>query len=82
MEGKLTASSGLAIVNATSRFCDAGMRSDVRQFFTDHKVSSTTRTLRQSLELSNSCIQFRSGQQTNLAGWLEQHSVTAGAGER
>ncbi|HEX5433813.1 MAG TPA: M1 family metallopeptidase [Candidatus Angelobacter sp.] len=82
VESKLTMSSGLAIVNATARFCDAGMRSDVKQFFTDHKISSAKRTLRESLELSNSCIQFRSGQQTNLAGWLEQHSATAGAGTR
>ena len=80
--GKLTTSSGFAIVSATSRFCDAGMRSDVNQFFTDHNLSSTKRTLRQSLELSESCIQFRSGQQTNLAGWLEQHSATSGAGTR
>lgn len=82
VQSKLTPSSGSAIVNATSRFCDAEMRSDVKQFFTDHKLSSTTRTLRQSLELSNSCIEFRSGQQTNFAGWLEQHSATAGAGTR
>jgi len=80
VESKLTMSSGYAIVNATSRFCDAEMRSDVKQFFSDHNVASTSRTLRQSLELSNSCIQFRSGQQTNLAGWLEQHPATAGAG--
>ncbi|MGE5322053.1 MAG: M1 family metallopeptidase [Actinomycetota bacterium] len=82
VESKLTPSSGFAIVSATSRFCDAAARSDVKQFFADHNVSSTKRTLRLSLELSNSCIQFRSAQQTNLAGWLEQHSATAGAGTR
>jgi aminopeptidase N len=81
VESKLTMSSGFAIVNATGRFCDAGMRTDVQQFFTEHKVSSTERTLRQSLELSDSCIRFRSGQQTNLAGWLEQHSATSAGGQ-
>lgn len=77
VENKLTMSSGFAIVNATGRFCDAGMRTDVQQFFAEHKVASTERTLRQSQELSDSCIRFRSEQQPNLAAWLEQHSTSS-----
>jgi aminopeptidase N/puromycin-sensitive aminopeptidase len=80
VESKLTMSSGFDIVNATGRFCDTGMRDDVQQFFAEHKVTSTERTLRQSQELSDSCIRFRSGQQPNLAVWLQQHSANASAG--
>lgn len=82
IESKLTPSSGFGIVNATRRFCDEGMRSDVQQFFTGHKVASSDRTLRQSLELMNSCVHFRERQQANLAAWLEQHSTSASVGTR
>jgi aminopeptidase N len=82
IETKLTPSSGFAIVNATRRFCDEGARSDVQQFFKEHKLASTDRALRQSLELMDSCVHFRTRQQPNLTGWLEQHSNSAAVGTR
>jgi hypothetical protein len=75
-------SSGGAIVNATSRFCDAGMRDDVKQFFTDHKVPSTDRTLKLAMERMNSCISFRERQKANLAAWLNQHGAGGSTGNR
>ena len=82
VQDKLTMSSGYSIVSATGKFCDAGMRSDVQQFFAENKVASTERTLKQSLELMDSCVHFRARQQPNLTGWLEQHSTSASGGTR
>jgi aminopeptidase N/puromycin-sensitive aminopeptidase len=81
VEKQLTISSGGAIVNATGKFCSAQARSDVQQFFSEHKLASTERTLKQSLEYMNSCIDFRTRQQPNLTAWLEQHSGSANAGK-
>ena len=80
--GKLTAGSGAAIVNATSHFCRADLRNEVEQFFSDHKVAATSRTLKQSVEKMNSCIHFQESQQPNLTAWLEQHAANASAGTR
>lgn len=82
VQAKLTMSSGGTVVRGTESFCDAEMRSDVQQFFGDHKVASAERALSQSVELINSCIHYRSQQQPNLTTWLEQHSTTANVGTR
>jgi len=80
--GKLTTGSGFAIVNATSHFCSANMRNEVEQFFSDHKVAATSRSLKQSMEMMDSCIHFQARQQPNLTAWLEQHASNASAGAR
>jgi aminopeptidase N/puromycin-sensitive aminopeptidase len=80
--GKLTAGSGSAIVNATSHFCSADLRNEVEQFFTDHRVAETNRSLKQSVEMMNTCIHFQADQQPNLTAWLEQHAANASAGAR
>lgn len=79
VQSKFTMSSGGAVVNATHTFCDAAMRSDVQEFFAGHPVVSSARTLNQSVERINACIDFRSRQQTNLASWLQHVPVSAGA---
>jgi aminopeptidase N/puromycin-sensitive aminopeptidase len=81
MAEKITMSSGPRIVSATRHFCDAAMRDDVQAFFTGHKVASSERTLKQSLERIDSCINFRTHQQRDLTAWLAQHSATT-AGSR
>jgi aminopeptidase N len=82
VEKQITMSSGGEIIAATETVCDAGIRDDVRQFFTEHKVPSSERTLRQSVERINSCISYRDRQQSNLAEWLDQHPGNAAAGNR
>ena len=82
VEGKLTMSSGGAIVFATRTFCDSGMSNDVKEFFTAHKVASSERALRQASELSSACINFRTRQQPNLTAWLGQHASGATPGNR
>jgi aminopeptidase N/puromycin-sensitive aminopeptidase len=79
---KNTMSSGGRIVNATQHFCDAAMRDDVQNFFAQHRVPSSERTLKQSIEHINSCISFRAHQQPNLTAWLAQHPGTSTSGNR
>ncbi len=64
------------IVRATGSFCDAGMRNQVQQFFGEHPVSEAQRTLQQSLEQIDGCVEFKSSQQANLGAWL--NGATAG----
>jgi hypothetical protein len=61
---------------ATANFCDAQMRDDVQQFFTEQNLAGTGRALGQAVERINACIDFRSRQQTNLAAWLQQHPAS------
>ena len=44
---------------ALSAFCDAGARDDIKAFFAAHKLSAATRTLDQTLERINNCIDLR-----------------------
>jgi aminopeptidase N len=82
VEKKTTASSGPAIVTATRTFCSAETRDDAQSFFTEHKVPSAERTLKQSREDVDSCIKTRPRLQTELADWLQQHPGGARAGTR
>jgi aminopeptidase N len=76
VEAKLTMSSGSRIVSATRNFCDVATRDDVQAFFAGHKVASSERTFKQSIERINSCISFRTHQQHDLSAWLTQHPGT------
>jgi aminopeptidase N/puromycin-sensitive aminopeptidase len=82
VEKKITMSSGGAIVAATQRFCDAASRDDIQQFFTEHRVPSAERGLRQAVERVNSCIAFRARQEGNLSAWLDQHPGSGASGNR
>jgi aminopeptidase N len=82
VESKITMSSGAQIIGSTRVFCDAGPRDDVQQFFTEHKVPSSERTLKQTVERINSCISYRDRQHENFAAWLQQHPAGDAAGNR
>jgi aminopeptidase N len=82
VESKLTMSSGVEIVAAAGDFCTAEMRDDVQKFFSEHRVPSSERTLKQSLERINACVGYRERQQTNLNGWLAQQAATVTSGRR
>ncbi len=82
VEKKITMSSGGEIIAATREACDATTRDDVQQFFTEHKVPSAERALRQAVERINACISYRDRQLANLAAWLEQHPGNTTAGNR
>ena len=80
VEKKITMSSGAAIVGATRTFCSKEMRDDVQSFFTEHKVPSAERALKQSNEAIDRCIRWRPQSQTQLANWLQEHSGAGKAG--
>ena len=61
------------VVDATSVFCNAGMRDEVTEFFTAHKVAGAERTYKQSIERINNCVDLKSQQEPQLASWLGSH---------
>jgi aminopeptidase N len=66
------------VVEATSAFCDAGLRDEVKDFFASHSVPTAERTLKQSLERMTECVDLKSQQRTQLASWLQQHVTATG----
>jgi puromycin-sensitive aminopeptidase len=66
------------VVGATSVICDAGMRDEVQDFFATHKVPTAERTLKQSLERINYCVDLRSHQTPQLSSWLEHQGASPG----
>jgi len=66
------------VVQATSGFCEAGMRDQVTEFFNAHKIAAAERTYRQSVERINNCIDLKSQQESQLASWLGQHGNAGG----
>jgi aminopeptidase N/puromycin-sensitive aminopeptidase len=66
------------VVAATSVFCDAGMRDEAQDFFTTHKVPTAERTLKQSVERMNYCVDLKSRQTPQLSSWLERRGAASG----
>ena len=66
------------VVQATSVFCDAGMRDQVTEFFSAHKVEAAERSYKQSIERINNCIDLKSHQEPLLASWLGNHGKAGG----
>jgi aminopeptidase N len=69
------------LVETTGSFCDAGLNSDVQQFFTQHSVPDAERAFRQAQESAGYCIALKRSQSPALASWLEQHGTAAGASQ-
>ncbi len=80
IEKQLTTSSGSDIVNAAGQFCDEDAASNVSAFFKVHPVPASERTLRQSVERINSCVDVKKLQASNLQSWLADHSSTQASG--
>jgi aminopeptidase N len=66
------------VVNATGVFCDAGLRDQVTDFFSAHKVEAAERTYKQSIERINNCVDLKAQQEPKLASWLGQHGASGG----
>ena len=69
---------GGMIVENTRSFCDAGMRDEVKDFFSTHPAPAAERTLKQSLESINYCVDLKAQQGTQLASWLQTHGNSVG----
>jgi len=54
------------------------MRDEVQDFFATHKVATAERTLRQSLERMNYCVDLKARQTPQLSSWLQQRGGSAG----
>jgi aminopeptidase N len=80
VEKKITMSSGGEIVGSTRKFCSAELKDDVQQFFTEHKVPSAERALKQSREDIEGCVKRRPRLQTELEQWLQEHAGANRAG--
>jgi len=68
------------VVTSAGSFCDAGLRDEVNDFFSTHKVAAAERSFKQSLERINTCVDLKSQQSTQLASWLGNHDGGAAAG--
>jgi aminopeptidase N/puromycin-sensitive aminopeptidase len=66
------------VVGATSTFCDSGLRDQVTDFFTAHKVAAAERTYKQSIERINNCVSLKEQQEPQLSAWLGQHGAAGG----
>ena len=53
-------------------FCDPAQRAEFQQFFTEHKVPASERTLQLTLERIEGCIDLRSQQESRLQAWLQR----------
>ena len=63
--------------------CDpalADTAAQVRQFFNLNKIPAAERTIKQTLERINGCVDFKRLQQTNLGSWVSHHSQAKPAG--
>jgi hypothetical protein len=59
------------VATLAGSFCDPKLRDEFDEFFTAHKVAAAERTLQQSREQINNCIDLRAMQAVQLSKWLE-----------
>jgi aminopeptidase N/puromycin-sensitive aminopeptidase len=74
IERKSTAGSGARIVGAAGSFCTAEKRDQVNQFFQEHRVGSSRRTLARSIDSIDDCIRLRAAQEPELRQWLDRQA--------
>jgi len=70
VQSQLTTAMGGGLVESTGGFCSAEARDDVRKFFAEHKVPSSSVGLAHAVDSINGCIEFRKLQQSNFRRWL------------
>lgn len=58
------------LVSGAGSFCSASKRDEVMNFFTTHKMHAAARTLLQTRDRINDCIDLRSMQGENLQDWV------------
>ena len=70
VHAQFTTNSGSRVVAAAHNFCSVPQREDVAKFFATHKVAASERTLAQTLNSIDDCVQLRSTQEPELRRWL------------
>ena len=66
------------VVGATGAFCDEPARKEVVRFFTEHKVESAERALKQAEESIRLCVDMKQREAPNLSRWLNQSHPSGG----
>jgi len=69
---------GGAIAGSTGSFCSSAMRDEVKDFFSTHHEPASERTLKQSLERMNYCVDLKAKQGNELSSWLQARESSAG----
>jgi len=69
---------GAAVAGSAGSFCDVAMRDQVQDFFAAHHEPAAERTLKQSVERMNYCVDLKAQQGSQLAAWLQQHAGNPG----
>ena len=77
---KLATYSPGTVIKTAQYFCESPLKSDVETFFTQHPIAGAERSLRQTLERIDNCINLKQQQQTKLAQWLQQQPTTSAGG--
>ena len=68
---------GGVIVQATGSFCNSEMRDEALSFFTSHTAPAAERSLKQSVEQINYCVDLKTLQGPQLASWLQQSGAAS-----
>jgi ERAP1-like C-terminal domain len=68
----------LEVAYSVGDSCNSGLRDEVKDFFSVHARGAGDRTLKQSLEKINYCIDLKSQQSEKLAAWLGHQGNSAG----
>jgi aminopeptidase N/puromycin-sensitive aminopeptidase len=63
-----------ALVAATGSFCTTQLHTEVQDFFSTHSIADVQRTLHQSLERIQDCVDLKSQESDQLALWLNRRS--------
>jgi aminopeptidase N len=73
LEPKIMISLGdVNLVGSLSAFCDAAARDDIKAFFEARRLPAAARTLNQTIERIDNCIELREKQAPVLAEWLRR----------
>jgi aminopeptidase N/puromycin-sensitive aminopeptidase len=66
------------LVEPMGSFCDAGLLSEMREFFTRNPVPAADRAIQLAVERASYCIDLKSQQALRLSSWLDRRESTAG----
>jgi len=77
---QLTESSAADVVESAGGFCTEEKRTEVMDFFVEHKVNAADRAMKSAVDNITGCILLRNTQEPSLHDWLVVHHYLATAG--
>ena len=79
LQSKVPAWSMPRVVRGLGSLCDPGAAENVKRFFATHRVPAAERTIRQSLEKIDACVETRNLQSPGLEALFDRQPAPAGA---